>query len=78
MSLFTQVYKWLLAIRMLGGNLVLNYKHPIQGGVAIFLVTSNCLYSHSFITFSYFVLFGCRTQFSLNVRWCVKTLKGHM
>ena len=33
---FTQVYKWVPAIIMLGGNLAMD-KYPIQGGVAIFL-----------------------------------------
>ena len=39
LSLFTQVYKWVLAIITLGVNLAMDY-HPIQGGVAIFLVAS--------------------------------------
>ena len=39
LSLFTQVYKWVPAITMLGGNLAMD-KHPIQGGVAIFPVAS--------------------------------------
>ena len=33
LSLFTQVYKWVPAIIMLGGNLVLDW-HPIQGEMA--------------------------------------------
>ena len=37
--LFTQVYKWVPAIIMLGSNLAMDW-HPIQGGVAIFLVAS--------------------------------------
>ena len=37
--LFTQVYKWVPVIIMLGGNLAMD-KHPIQGGIAIFLVAS--------------------------------------
>ena len=45
LSLFTQVYKWVPAIIMLGGNLAMDY-HPIQGGVAIFPVTS-CYGNHS-------------------------------
>ena len=39
LSLFTQVYKWAPAIIMLEGNLAIHW-HPIQGGVAIFIVTS--------------------------------------
>ena len=39
LSLFTQMYEWVPAIIMLGGNLAMDY-HPIQGGVAIFLVAS--------------------------------------
>ena len=39
LSLFTQVYKWVPAIIMLGGSLAMDY-HSIQGGVAIFLVAS--------------------------------------
>ena len=39
LSLFTQVYKWVLATYCWEGNLVMD-KHPIQGGVAIFLGTS--------------------------------------
>ena len=39
LSLIPQVYKWVLTIIMLGGNLAMD-QHTIQGGVAIFLVTS--------------------------------------
>ena len=39
LSLFTQVYKWISAIIMLGGNLAMDL-HAIQGGVAIFPVAS--------------------------------------
>ena len=38
LSFFTQVFKWVPAIIMLGGNLAMDYSHP--GGVAIFLVAS--------------------------------------
>ena len=37
LSLNTQVYKWVLLVIMLGGNLAVDW-HPIQGGVAILLV----------------------------------------
>ena len=37
--LSTQVYKWVPANLMLGGNPAMNY-HPIQGGVEILLVAS--------------------------------------
>ena len=40
LSLFTQVYRWACAIIILGpGNLAMDY-HPIQRGVAVFLVAS--------------------------------------
>jgi len=35
----TQVYKWVPANLLLGGNSAID-QHPIQGGVAIFLVIS--------------------------------------
>ena len=37
--LSTQVYKWVSANLMLGGNPAMDW-HPIQGGVEILLVTS--------------------------------------
>ena len=37
--LSTQVYQWVLANLMLGGNPLMS-QHPIQGGGEIFLVTS--------------------------------------
>ena len=41
LSLFTQVYKWVPAIIMLGGGGTLRWTSiPPKGGVAIFLVTS--------------------------------------
>ena len=39
MPLSTQVYKWVLANLMLGGNPAMDW-HPIQGGVEILLVAS--------------------------------------
>ena len=43
LDLFTSVYKWVPTFIMLGGNLAMD-KQPIQGGVAIFPVTSCYMY----------------------------------